>query len=213
MKTKLFHLCTLLSLSFFIFSQSTAAETHKIFIDVKGESTFDVLYHRALSNATGAAIGGLIGAGIQAGIESGKDEKKRNELAALVKKNSWKEYFLNKLNSKLESYSYAAVWMEDSPKKPSKESLVLTLYPDIHGAKVVNSNTQNMSAFIAFTASLTKGKEKIYNKEPFYLTSKKQRPYSEYAAAETSPLNEDLTYALSKAAKRLANKIIYKLKD
>ena len=169
---------------------------------------FDVIYHRANSNATGAVIAGLIGAGIQASVESNKDANKVKELRPLVDKGSWKTYFLDILNSKLVSKGYEALW-NDGKSKP-KNGLILKLYPDNYGFKLVDTTMMLMSAYVEFGATLSYlgGRELEGEKQHFYITSKDKRSYESFVA-DKSIVNSDLQSALSKAAKRIANKIIY----
>jgi hypothetical protein len=58
----------------------SAQDTNNIYLVVKKEGKFDVLFNRAISTATGAALGGLIGAAIEEGIRSGEDKKKLKPL-------------------------------------------------------------------------------------------------------------------------------------
>jgi hypothetical protein len=190
-----------------------ANETRTIYIETVGQGKFDVLYHRTLSNATGAVIGGLIGAGIQSGVESGKDKEKTRELGPLINRDAWKNRFLDTLNSKLESEGFEAVWVEDS--KAIDEGFVLKIYPDRYGIKLVDTSRLLVSAFIDFEASFSSEGSKNApgsEKEAYYLTNKKQYPYDDLLK-EDSPINADLEAVLEKAAKRLANKIIYSLKE
>lgn len=194
-------------------SSTFANETRIIFIETVGEGKFDVLYHRVLSNATGAVIAGLVGAGIQSGIEASKDQEKTEELSSLVKKDTWKYRFLDTLNNKLESEGFEAVWIED--RKDAGDGHVLRIYPDRYGFKMVDTSSQMVSAYIDFKASFSsKGSKdsRDREKEAYYLTNRNQYPYDELLK-EDSPVNTDLEVVLEKAARRLANKIIYSLKE
>jgi hypothetical protein len=197
-----------------LFSTSTYAnETKTVYIEIVGEGKFDVIYHRAESNATGAVIAGLVGAGIQSGIEAGKDQKKTKELSPLIIKDTWKTRFLDTLNDKLESEGFEAVWVEDS--KDIDNGLVLKIYPDQYGFKLVNTSTRLVSAFIDFKATFSGGSSKNtkgHEKETYYFTNKNQYPFDDLLK-EDSPVNTDLEAVLEKAAKRLANKIIYSVKE
>lgn len=187
---------------------SNALEKTTIYIDVVGNSKFDVIYHRAKSNATGAVIAGLIGAGVQAGVESGKDEKKTKEIQPLIEANSWKEYFLDNLNNNLESRNFEAEWIDG--KRKLSEGIVLRIYPGSYGIKMVDTSTLLMSAYVDFNATLTnlrKGKKEGAKKN-FYLTSKSLISYETFSADKVL-LNSDLQSALTMAAKRVANNIIY----
>jgi hypothetical protein len=212
----IFNITTLLLLSTSIY----AADTKPIYIDVVGEGKFEVIYHRALSNATGINIAGLIGpgagligAGIQSGVESGRDREKTDQLRLLINKDAWKVRFLETLNDKLETEGFEAVWVEDAKK--TGDGLVLKIYLENYGFKLVDSSTHAVSAFIDFKASLSNGSSKDmeeWEKEAFYLTNRNQYSF-EQLLGENSPVNSDLEAVLEKAALRLANKIIYTLKD
>lgn len=190
-----------------------ASESRIIYIETVGEGKFDVLYHRVLSNATGAVIAGLVGAGIQSSVEASKDKEKTEELSLLVRTDTWKTRFLDTLNDKLESEGFEAVWIED--KKRVGDGLILRIYPDRYGFKMVNTSSRLVSAFIDFKASFSDGNSKSareQEREPYYLTNRNQYPY-EALLREDSPVNADLEAILEKAARRLANKIIYSLKE
>lgn len=185
-----------------------ASEEKTIYIDVIGDAEFDVIYHRASSNVAGVAIGGLIGAGIQASMESSKDANKVDQLGPLVEKGSWREYFLETLNSRLKSKGYEAEW--EGGQSKLTEDLVLKLYPDNYGFKLVDSTTMLMSAYVEFEATLSHfgDRKSERKKQHFYITSKDKRSYESFIS-DKSMVNSDLQSALTKAAKRIANKIIY----
>jgi hypothetical protein len=204
---------TVIATTLLLSASTYANETKTIYIEIVGEGKFDVLYHRVLSNATGAVIGGIIGAGIQSGIEAGKDQKKTKELSPLIVKDSWKTRFLDTLNDKLESEGFEAIWVEDS--KDFDNGLVLKIYPDRYGFKLVDSSRRLVSAFIDFKVAFSSGsskKSKGHEKEAYYLTNKNQYPFDDLLK-EDSPVNTDLEAVLEKAARRLANKVIYSMKE
>lgn len=190
-----------------------ASDSEFIYIEIVGQGEFEVFYHRVLSNAIGAAVGGIIGAGIQSGIEANKDQEKTNQLRPLIDKEGWKLQFLDTLNDKLESEGFEAVWIED--KKDVGDGVVLKIYPHSYGYKIVDTTTQLVSAFIDFEASFWRGNSKNAKereKEAYYITNRKQYPFYKLLE-EGSTVNSDLGEVLEKAANRLANKIIYGLKE
>ena len=189
------------------------ADTKTVYIDIVGEGKFEVIYHRALTNATGAVIAGIVGAGIQSGIEHSQDTEKKKELSPLISKDTWKSQFLDTLNAKLESKGFEAVWVENT--KDINEGIVLKVYPDQYGFRMVNTTTRLVSAYTTFQASFAKGvanKDTRQEKEKFYITNKNQHTY-ESLLTEDSPANSELEAVLNKAAKRLANKIIYSMEE
>lgn len=197
-----------------LFCASTfATDIKTIYIDIVGEGEFEVIYSRATTTGTGAAFGGLIGAGIQSGVEANMDAKKTRELSPLIKKDTWKTQFLDTLNNKLKAEGFKAVWVED--KREIGDGVVLKVYPESYGFKVVDTSTYLVSAFIAFKAQFSNGqlkKGQKSEKEGYYITNKNQHPF-ENLLKEDSPANSDLETVLNKAARRLANKIIYSMKE
>ncbi len=203
----------LLSALFILAAPHSDAGPKTVYIDVVGEGNFEVVYHRALSNATGAAIAGVIGAGIQSGIEKGKDSEKEDQLRPLINRDSWKQQFLDTLNDKLVAEGYEAVWVEET--RDIGKGIVLKIYPDKFGFKMVNTSSRLVSAFITFEASFSgtsRNEQKAAQKEPYYITNRNQHPFDELLQ-EDSPVNAELEATLKKAAKRLANKLIYSMKE
>lgn len=191
----------------------SAASPTIVYINVIGEADFEVVYHRAESNATGAVIAGVIGAGIQSGIEKGKDSEKEDQLRPLINRESWKEQFLDTLNDKLVAEGYEAVWVEDA--RDIGEGIVLKIYPDKYGFKMVDTSSRMVSAFITFKASFSgssRRDQKAAEKEDYYIANRNQHSFNELLL-EHSPVNAELEATLKKAAKRLANKLIYNMKE
>lgn len=190
-----------------------AADNKTIYIDIVGEGRFEVIYHRATSNATGAVIAGVIGAGIQSGIEAGRDEEKARQLGELIEKEAWKTQFLDTLNDKLIAEGYEAVWAGDT--RDPGAGAVLKIYPEYYGFRMVDTTTRLVSAFIAFKAAFFTGNS-THNakpeKESYYITHKNQYPWDDLLKKD-STVNSDLESVLEKAANRLANKIIYSQKE
>jgi len=190
---------------------SNADDPEIIYIELKGNAKFDVVYHRALSNSTGAVIGGLIGAGIQAGVESSKDADKREQVQPLLNQGNWQDHFIDTLNERLERKNFKAVWIEGAPEEPG---LTLQLLPATYGIKIVDTNMMQVATFVEFDARIRNVKSKKEykhgkaNKQKFYIVNKSRRDFGEYAN-DKEALNGDLESALTKAAKRVANKIIY----
>jgi len=194
-------------------SSCFASEIKTIYIDIVGAGTFEVIYHRALSNATGVVIGGLVGAGIQSGIEAGLDTGKAQQLSPLIAGDTWKTRFLDTLNDKLQAEGYQAVWVNSS--KEIGDGVVLKIYPAQYGFRLVDTTTNMVSAFVAFKASFWKGKPKSNQKsqkEEYYITDKNQHTFDDLLV-EGSPANSELESTLEKAARRLANKIIYRMRE
>lgn len=212
-----FFLATLIVLSPLFSLPAFAQEQKTIQISVTGESKFDLIYYRAASNGTGAALGGLLGAGIQAGVESGKDETKRNVLREQLSHDTWKDNFLKTLEESFAVKNYSVIWAEDDKiDKKEKADIYITVYPKLHGYRLVDTSTWLVSAFVEFQASYTQeppgsaGNAKV-PKEAFSLTNKKQEKY-ETLASDAAEINGDLEAVLMQAAQRLANKVIYNVK-
>jgi hypothetical protein len=195
-------------------AQALAGESKTIQIRLERAPEFDVVYHRALSNAAGAAIGGLIGAGIQSSIEADRDSTKRKTLGPHVAATIWNDAFVKTLNDALQAKGFDPVWLDGTPDpKGAKADIYLTLKPESYGFRMVDTTTALVSAYVEFDASYSqelKPRQKA-PKEAFYLTHKKQASYEDLAN-QPAELNAEVEAVLAQAARRLANKIIYNVK-
>lgn len=192
-----------------------AGESRSILIEVDGEAKFDVVYHRALTNATGAVIAGLVGAGIQAGIEAERDTKKREQIRPHVGEHVWRDVYVKTLNETFRAKGIEPIWVEgDDRPKDFKADLYLLLMPDTYGFRMVDSTTSLVSSYVEFDAVYSSqpiNPRKKFPKEAFYVTSRKQASY-EALVADSPGLNAEVEAVLVQAARRLANKIVYNVK-
>jgi hypothetical protein len=187
----------------------------KIAIEIDGKAEFDVIYRRALSNATGAVLGGLIGAGIQAGIESNEDAEKRAEIYPYVAEQAWRDVFIKNMTDALAEKGLEPVWIESgAAPEPDTADMYLMLYPAQFGFRVVDSTSLMLAAFVEFEAAYStqpfSGKNKPA-KESFYLTDKSQVSYDQLLA-DTAGINPRIESVLKMAARRLTNKVVYNIK-
>lgn len=189
--------------------------SRKIAIEIDGTAEFDVIYRRALSNATGAFLGGLIGAGIQAGIESNEDAEKRAAIYPYVAEQAWRDVFIKNMTDALAEKGLEPVWIEaGASPKPGTADMYLVLYPGQFGFRVVDTTSRMLAAFVEFEAAYSirpiSGTNKPA-KEPFYLTDKSQVSYDQLLA-DTAGINPRIESVLKMAARRLTNKVVYNVK-
>lgn len=190
-----------------------ADENRAIQIRVDGAPEFDVIYHRAETNMTGAAFAGVIGAGIQVGIEAERDSTKRKELKPHVADDVWQKAFVTTLNDALLAKGFEPRWVEgQASSKDAKADIYLIVFPASYGYRVVDSSSMRVSAYVEFEAAYAREPiKRPKSKEPFYLTYKEQAAYDDLLKA-TSRLNGEIEAVLAQSARRLANKIIYNVK-
>lgn len=203
-----------LTAALFLVAAPVAADTTRaIQIRVDGDPKFDVVYHRAQTDATGAVLGGIIGASIQAGVEADRDADKRKEMEPHIADDVWQNAFVNSLNEALLAKGYQPQWIEaKADGKDAKADVYLLLFPASYGFRVVDSTTLMVSAYVEFEASYAREPiKRAKSKEPFYLTDKNRAAYSDLLL-DTSALNGQIETVLARAARRLANKIIYNVK-
>jgi hypothetical protein len=186
-----------------------------IAIEVEGKAEFDVLYRRALSNATGAVLGGLIGAGIQAGIESNEDSGHRAALYPYVAQQAWRDVFIRTMTETLAEKGLVPVWIEDGEDPaPGTADIYLVLYPGKFGFRIVDSTSLMMASFVEFEAVYSSKPITDKNrpaKEPFYITDKSQVDYNQLLE-DTAGINPRIESVLKAAARRLTNKVVYNTK-
>ena len=202
-------LASLLLLAFPGFAQEPP---RKIAIEVDGKAEFDVIYQRALSNATGAVLGGLIGAGIQASIESSADAEKRDAIYPYVAEHAWRDVFIQSMTDALAEKGLEPVWIEDgADAKPGTADIYLVLYPGQFGFRIVDTTSLMMAAFVEFDAAYSSkpisGRNKP-EKERFYITDKSQVSYGQLLE-DTAGINPRIESVLKMAARRLTNKVVY----
>jgi len=190
-------------------------QPRRIAIEIHGKAEFDVIYRRALSNATGAVLGGLIGAGIQAGIESNEDAEKRAAIYPYVADQAWRDVFIKSMTDALAEKGLEPVWIEaGTSPKPGTADMYLVLYPKQFGFRVVDTTSLMMAAFVEFEAAYSSqpfSARSKPDKEPFYLTDKSQVSYDQLLA-DTAGINPRIESVLRMAARRLTNKVVYNIK-
>lgn len=187
----------------------------RIAIQIEGKAEFDVIYRRALSNATGAVLGGLIGAGIQAGIESNEDSEKRDAIQPHVVQQAWREFFIQTMTDSLAEKGLETVWIDAGTEpKAGTADMYMVLYPSKFGFRIVDTTSLMMASFVEFEAAYStkpiSGKSKSA-KEPFYITDKSQVSYDQLIA-DPSGISPRIESVLKMAARRLTNKVFYNIK-
>lgn len=195
---------------------SVAQDAHrKVAIEIEGKAEFDVIYHRALSSATGAVLGGLIGAGIQSGIESDADAKKRAAIYPHVAEQAWRDVFIKTMTETLAEKGLEPVWIDDgTTPKAGTADLYLVLYPSKYGFRIVDTASQMVAAFVEFDAVYSSKPISARNKpdkEAFYLTDRSQVSYDQLLA-DPAGINPRVESVLKMAARRLTNKMVYNVK-
>ena len=187
----------------------------RIAIQIEGKAEFDVIYRRALSNATGAVLGGLIGAGIQAGIESNEDSEKRDAIQPHVAQQAWRDFFIQTMTDSLAEKGLETVWIDAGTEpEAGTADMYMVLYPAKFGFRIVDTTSLTIASFVEFEAAYStkpiSGKSKPV-KEPFYLTDKSQVSYDQLIA-DPSGISPRIESVLKMAARRLTNKVFYNIK-
>ncbi len=181
-------------------------QTKTINLSISNEGKFDVNYHRFASTNYGAIIGGLVGASIDSGIRKGKDTKKKNELLKTLSDSTCKTRLVEQFVNKLINNEFTVV-LEQSNKKNKKSTFWLDINIIKCGYKMVNSSTEEMSAYVEFK-TVIRTNNKVVTKKKYSIKAKKQYNYQKLVK-DTQIINTELGLVLIKAGKRLANKIIY----
>jgi len=187
----------------------------KVAIEIEGKAEFDVIFHRALSNATGAVLGGLIGAGIQSGIESEADADKRAAIYPHVAERAWRDVFIKTMTETLAEKGLEPVWIDaGTTPKAGTADMYLVLYPAKYGFRIVDTTSQMVAAFVEFDAAYSIKPISARSRpetETFYLTDKSQVSYDQLLA-DPAGINPRVESVLKMAARRLTNKMVYNIK-
>lgn len=201
----------LLMLAFPSFAQDAQ---RKVAIGIESEAEFDVIYHRALTDATGVVLGGLIGAGIQSGIESDADAEKRAAIHPHVAEQAWRDVFIRTVTETLAEKDLEPVWIDagTTPKEGTAD-MYLVVYPAKFGFRMVDTTSRMVAAFVEFDAAYSSKPIPARNKsgkEAFYLTDKSRVSYDQLIA-DTAGINPRVESVLKMAARRLTNKMVYNI--
>jgi len=201
------HVCCMSICDHLLSSLAGSAEFKQIVhYELTKSGAFKVLYSRAASNATGAAIGGLIGAGIQAGIESGKDEKKEKQILELINNSDCSPPILNSFIEGLQATPEFTVVAE---QPPGDEYLRVELTVDRCGFKLVNSERMFVAPFAEARYRIYHASDGKPKKPKRLLLIGKNRNTWENLLTQPAEVSSSFQLTLSKAGKRLANKVIY----
>lgn len=184
----------------------------KIAVEIRGKAEFDVIYHRALSNATGAVLGSFVGAGIQSAAEYSADAEKRAAIHPHVADQPWRDIFIKTMTDSLAEKGLETVWVEPGGHhEAGTADMYVVLFPAEFGFRMVDTTSHMVASFIEFEAAYStkpiSGKNRP-EKESFYLTDKSQVPY-EQLLADTAGINPRIESVLKMAARRLTNKVVY----
>jgi hypothetical protein len=194
----------------------------RIAVQIEGKAEFDVIYHRALSNATGAALGelvvvggALIGAGVQHAIESTKDAEKRDAVYPHVAQHAWRDFFIQSMTDSFAEKGLETVWIDAGIEpEAGTADMYMVLYPAKFGFRIVDTTSQMMASFIEFEAVYSTKPIPVKSeqvKDPFYLTDKSQFSYDQLILDPAS-IGPRIESVLKMAARRLTNKVVYNIK-
>jgi len=186
--------------------QSYSKSKKEVNLSIASNGTFDILYHRFESTATGAILGGIIGGSIEEGVRKGKDTKKKKEILNLLSDSTCKKRLVDTLIDKLNDNDIKVQESSDL-KKNKKSKFWLELKILKCGFKMVNSSTKEISAFVEFKTKI-RNKNKITQKKKHTIKAKNNYSYNDLIT-NAEIINSELTLVLERAGKRLANKIIY----
>ena len=208
---KYFNLLIVSALFMFQTSNINAADDKNISFSVPETDRFEVFFHRVQTDATSAIFFGLLGAAVDEGVQSNKDAEKKLELLAGRDEPSCADQFIQSFTDKLSAkdYSIDVSRVSDATQNHTKKGLWLNIKNVVCGFKVVNTQTSDVLAFMSFQSYLMKDNKKLAFDENHMVFSKKEHQFFELTNS-SEKTQQELSFVLNRAGRKLANKIIYR---
>ena len=194
---------------FFTFSNqicadsSTIPNSTRMVLHINKEGSFEVLYDRATSTATGAVLFGLVGAAVEEGLNQSNDKTIEKQILQHIPNPSCSTPLLESLYKTLKS--------SGSVELLSDETLpVLTLNIYSCGFRIINSTNLKIAAYVDVKMEIiNSGQKEPILEEKILIHGKQRLSLTEFLATPDA-INMEFINVLEKAGVRIANKIIYR---
>lgn len=193
-------------------SPSTADDGKLVLIYIEKEGLFEVLHSRAKTTSTGAVFFGLIGYTIEEGARNGKDTKRENEILAHIADAACRTEFEQALIDRLADKGYVADiaerWSDDN------DGYDFSMRIRIHacGFKLVNSTSDELSAFYAARYSITPAGQKKNKMSDMLITGTTRGSWPNLLSEPDVAVTAFESVRI-KAGRRLANRLIYRKQE
>ena len=179
---------------------------------VEDTGTFEVLYSRAESSATGAVLFGLIGYGVEESTRASNDAKREEHILQFIDSGDCEAVTLRALGERLSEKGFEVEIRHEQAGLAIDDAYVLRVDVAACGFKMIDTTRDEMTSFVAVEYEVLRpGQRRGKNEQELIITGDEQAPWSKFENdAELAQGEFDAVRV--KAGRRLANKLIY-LKD
>lgn len=190
-------------------SQDSASLNGKVVVYIEKTGKFEVLHNRAESTNTGAALFGLLGVAIEESNRTEKDNEREEEILEHIPDDACHNYLISAMTQRLAEKNYLMTVVEDKMGKPADDAFAVRLSIDHCGYRIVNAETDELSAYIAGQYQVLEPGQKKHGTMQSVLVTGDLRATWDVILENFDLSVEEFRSVKSKAGRRLANKIIY----
>jgi hypothetical protein len=184
----------------------------KIAVIIEQKHNFEVIHSRAKANAGAAAMFGLVGAAVASGIDEGADKDKVAAVASAVQDVCCPAIFIGGLKPLLESTRFDKIYIvPDASQKVdlSDYDAVVTFTIDRWGLRLVERETESVSAFVEMDVKMVRAKDKktIWDQREVIVGDRRENFMTYKTNGEM--LRNELRDTIKKAGAQMANALVY----
>lgn len=181
----------------------------KVAVYIEKTGKFEVLHNRAESTNTGAVLFGLIGVAVEESNRTEQDNKREEEILEHIPDDACHNYLISAMTQRLAEKGYLMTVVEDKMGKPADDTFAVRLKIDHCGFRIVNAETDELSAYLAGQYQVLEPGEKKHGTMQSVLVTGDLRATWDVIVENFDASVEEFRAVKSKAGRRLANKIIY----
>ncbi|MDX1506672.1 MAG: hypothetical protein R3358_00240 [Woeseiaceae bacterium] len=181
----------------------------KVVVYIEKTGKFEVLHNRAESTNTGAALFGLLGVAVEESGRTEKDNEREEAILEHIPDDACHNYLVSAMTARLAEKGYLMTVVEDKMGKADDDAFAVRLKIDHCGYRIVNAETDELSAYLAGQYQvLEPGEKKRRSMESVLVTGDLRATWDVIVENPDASVSE-FRAVKSKAGRRLANTIIY----
>lgn len=181
-----------------------------VFIEDPG--TFEVLYSRAESSATGAVFFGLIGYGVEESARNSNDLKREEHVLQFIDSSDCDAVTVEALKARLGEKGFEVEVRHEKAGDALAGAYAIRLDVAACGFKMIDTTRDETSAFFAAEYEVLRpGQKRSKKEDELIVTGGEQVPWGRFES-DGELARSEFEAVRVKAGRRLANKLIY-MKD
>lgn len=195
-----------------IVTASAADGPKRAVLFVEDTGTFEVLYSRAESSATGAAFFGLIGYGIEESARNSNDSEREEHILQYIDDSGCDTVTVEALRGRLLEKGFEVEVRHEKAGGAPGDAYAIRVDMAACGFKMIDTTRDETSAFFAAEYEVLRpGQKRGKKKDEMIVTGDEKVPWGRFES-DGELASTEFEAVRIKAGRRLANKLIY-LKD